>query len=85
LNRSTYYIAKYQNIYSQVNLNLLDTLSKCDISAASPGGIRVMLCLESWNFQDRGFATTGMLEFWNIGMVGLENQNENNCCDSNKL
>ncbi len=42
-----------------------------------------MLYLESRNFQGRGFATTGKLEFWNIGMVDLENQNENNCFDSN--
>jgi hypothetical protein len=26
--------------------------------------------------QIRGFAPIGMMEFWNHGMVGLENQNE---------
>jgi hypothetical protein len=28
--------------------------------------------------QVRGYAPIGMLEFWNIGMVDLENQNDYN-------
>jgi len=37
------------NVSFKVNLNLLDTLSKCDISAAGPGDFRVTHHLENRN------------------------------------